>query len=54
MKFRNEHFVTILGAESKDGINVVAMEEGKENLLATIERVTPDLPSVDHFEDLVE
>ena len=54
LKFKHEFFIGILGAESKGGVNVIAMEESKENLLATIERVSPRLPGVELFEDLVE
>ena len=54
LSFNHDGFIKILGAETKSSINVIAMEEAKENLLATIERVSPALPSVELFEELVE
>ena len=54
LDFKHEHFIKILGAGSKDGLHFIAMEEGEGNLYSTIKRVSPGLPSVALFEDLVE
>ena len=54
LSFKHENFIEILGAETKEGLNVIAMEEAKENLLATIERISPALPGIELFEELVE
>ena len=54
LQVKHDNFVEILGAESKGGINIIAMEQGIESLTATIVRISPEPPSVSLFEQLVD
>ena len=53
LQFERKNFIEILGVESKDGLNVIAMEQGDGNLYSKFTRGPPNIPRVAVFEDLV-
>ena len=52
--FKHDYFIHVLGAESKKGLNILAMEEAKGSLMDIITKISPSLPKTRHFEQLLD
>ena len=46
LEFEHENFIHVLAAEAKQGLNILAMEEGIESLSVLIKRISPSPPLI--------